>query len=551
MVEPPVGISTSLIRIADPNDRAAWSWLVEHYLPHVLSLAYRIVRDPHVAEDCAQTAFMRMPRAALHFRRSTDQRDERAHAYILRLACNEALLALRIAKRERRRRVPINEAQQLVNHGSDRSCDDENRSAVMAALGKLRANYREPIVEHYILGRPYEDIARDSGCTVDNARMRAHRGILRMRKLLRAAILGVGVAGLETALASEPIAVVDDGMVGRVRRRLRRPQPATHGWVAWATAAVALTMATWTADTVTSPPEPAAQTQRRFLAAPSFPIEEMEEDDYSANIDFHVGLDIDFPISDDGSERLILDGRNRRAYVMSSTRWIAIEWPCEALDLIGSPISELDGVVSSAANDEKLEEFRTMVKLGMAIAKMFTSKLVVDGGSLADLGRLRASGYWRSQHREPTLRLRRDKSDSALIHDVRGIVCVSDATLPVIKSGAKLMMAGRSGPDIDALAAGWERRISIDSLHSLAIGDRFSVYRAGVERPIATIEIETVERNRPRMQIMASDQGFSMNGYGAERATCAPLWCAPGYRIEDGDLLTISPDTPPETSAFN
>jgi len=167
------------VALALTGSQPAFQEIVGRYERPVYNLICRIVRDPVLAEDVAQDAFLKA------FRRlATFDSGRRFSSWIFRIANNAAIDALR-----RRRVDPI-------AHGSggetlmppavdpvDAAALDE---ALTAALDVLRPEWRAAIVLRYREGCSYEEIADALGIPEGTAKTFVHRARKQMAEVLAA-----------------------------------------------------------------------------------------------------------------------------------------------------------------------------------------------------------------------------------------------------------------------------------------------------------------------------------------------------------------------------
>jgi RNA polymerase sigma-70 factor (ECF subfamily) len=170
-----------LVVLARAGSQPAFQEIVRRYERPVHNLVARIVRDPGLAEDVAQEAFLKAFRRLAWFDPS-----RRFSSWIFRIAHNAALDALR------RRRGDV------VLEGADKHAstlpqpDPVEQSALGqaldAALDQLRPELRAAIVLRYQEERSYEEIAEVMGIPEGTAKTFVHRA----RRLLADALTAAG-----------------------------------------------------------------------------------------------------------------------------------------------------------------------------------------------------------------------------------------------------------------------------------------------------------------------------------------------------------------------
>lgn len=149
------------VRRLKEGDAGGLQPVVEKFYDRAARAAYLVVRDPALAEDVAQGAFVRAYDKISHF----DQARPFA-PWFMRLVVNEAVEAAR--KRERRRTMPLDPdaAEDLIarledtDHGPQELAEEsEDRRRVWAALEKLPPAQRAAIVQRYYLGMSEAEMA--------------------------------------------------------------------------------------------------------------------------------------------------------------------------------------------------------------------------------------------------------------------------------------------------------------------------------------------------------------------------------------------------------
>lgn len=187
--------SEALRSLGGDQAQAGWQSLVERHGPDVWRLILSRSRDANEAEDVYQDFWMGLPRSAASFKPSGDDQERSARAWLMRVAYTTAIDRVR-----RRRPATIDAkgatmdsqsatarlvAQDHIRPGTEDLHDREFLVArVQGALKDLPENYRRPLLLYVVGGLSYEELAADLRCTVNNARVRVHRGLKRLREIL-------------------------------------------------------------------------------------------------------------------------------------------------------------------------------------------------------------------------------------------------------------------------------------------------------------------------------------------------------------------------------
>jgi RNA polymerase sigma-70 factor (ECF subfamily) len=170
-----------LVVLARSGSQPAFQEIVRRYERPVHNLISRIVRDPALAEDVAQEAFLKAFRRLAAF-----DTGRRFSSWMFRISHNAALDALRRrrtglvleANPEQSAAVPVPDPVERAALGQ----------ALDVALDSLRPEFRAAIVLRYQEERSYEEIADVMGIPEGTAKTFVHRA----RKLLAHALAAAG-----------------------------------------------------------------------------------------------------------------------------------------------------------------------------------------------------------------------------------------------------------------------------------------------------------------------------------------------------------------------
>jgi RNA polymerase sigma-70 factor (ECF subfamily) len=169
-----------LVDRARSGDHEAFTALVRAASPRLYGAARLILRDPDLAQDAVQEAFV------LAWRHIRALRDARAwDAWLYRLTVR----ACYRAGRQSRRRDAV-ELQLLSDFepapGTDFSVHVAERDRLGRELGRLPVEQRAVMVLHFFLDLPLTDAANILDIPVGTAKSRLHRGLATLRSALEA-----------------------------------------------------------------------------------------------------------------------------------------------------------------------------------------------------------------------------------------------------------------------------------------------------------------------------------------------------------------------------
>ncbi|MFM2090548.1 MAG: hypothetical protein RLZZ127_1037 [Planctomycetota bacterium] len=233
---PGPGAEHPLLALArDPRDPAAWAALVEHQMPRCWGIAVRCL-GPGDAADAVQEAMLAMRAGAGRFRVPAGAApDAAADAWVARVAVNTCLRL----RRRRRREVPLAAVAALGAPEPPAEPDEALAGRVHAALAVLPSSQREAVALRYLAGLDTEGVAAALGIQTGAVRVRIHRGLERLRRILGLPG-GTAMSGLVAAAFGEgvPLSPPPADLAGGL---LAVPAPAAA--LAWLSVVVAAVLA--------------------------------------------------------------------------------------------------------------------------------------------------------------------------------------------------------------------------------------------------------------------------------------------------------------------
>ena len=169
----------ALVALVARSDDSALAELYDRFGRVAYGLALRVVRDPALAEDAVQEAFLAVWRSAVRF---VPERSK-ASTWILTLVHRRAVDVVR--REERRRGEPLEPAEQATGEATDDvAWLGLERTRVREALRKLPDQQREALELAYYGGFTQSELAERLGEPLGTIKSRMFNGLRNMRGLL-------------------------------------------------------------------------------------------------------------------------------------------------------------------------------------------------------------------------------------------------------------------------------------------------------------------------------------------------------------------------------
>lgn len=178
-----------LIQSAQQGQREAFDALVVRYQDKVCGVARGLLRDPELARDVVQEAFLRAYTGLSGFRRN-----DHFYRWLRRITVNLCLDHFRRARRRSTRTHLSFEEQRLDPSeapvqwlGSDPTQNmraHEIQQAIGTALRDLPAPQRTALLLREVDGRSYQEIAEEMGCAIGTVMSRLYYARQQMQRAL-------------------------------------------------------------------------------------------------------------------------------------------------------------------------------------------------------------------------------------------------------------------------------------------------------------------------------------------------------------------------------
>ena len=169
----------ALLALVGHSDDDALAELYDRYGRAAYALAVRILRDPALAQDAVQEAFLAAWRTAAGF----DPRRGSASTWLMTLVHRRAVDVVR--REDRRRADPLEDAPVAAGDSTDEEVElREQRRTVQAALEVLTPAERESLELAYYGGLSQSEIAEKLGLPLGTVKSRMFSGLGRLRDAL-------------------------------------------------------------------------------------------------------------------------------------------------------------------------------------------------------------------------------------------------------------------------------------------------------------------------------------------------------------------------------
>jgi RNA polymerase sigma factor (sigma-70 family) len=193
---------------AEQANETAFAELVRRHVDFVYSAALRMIRDPHLAEDVTQSAFVALARSA---RNLLDR--PVLSGWLHRTAQNIAAQTIRTIERRRTREQ---EAAAMNEFPASDAAWVEIAEHLDAALGDLSESDRDAVLLRYFEKKSAREMAERLGVSDDAAQKRVGRAVERLRESFSKRGVTVGASGLVVLVSANAVQAAPTALVAGI-----------------------------------------------------------------------------------------------------------------------------------------------------------------------------------------------------------------------------------------------------------------------------------------------------------------------------------------------
>lgn len=173
--------------------------LVQRHKLRLFDVAFRVLRDPHAAEDIVQRVFIWLLQ-----RKDELVGIESVQGWLYKATLNLSL-RMKTSIQRRKCREKAEQISRVVETPRESAVRADLKKEIDLALEKLKDSSRIPLVLRYLHELSHVEVGRILGLSSDAARRRIRRGLNALKKLLKGRGLLVSVLAVEEGLRTLPI----------------------------------------------------------------------------------------------------------------------------------------------------------------------------------------------------------------------------------------------------------------------------------------------------------------------------------------------------------
>ncbi|MFO7975906.1 MAG: RNA polymerase sigma factor [Candidatus Hydrogenedentota bacterium] len=173
----------ALIERTKAGDIEAFSELARRHEQTVYNLALRFMRNPSLAEDMAQEAFLKAYQKLRKFRG-----DARFSTWLYRIVCNVCLSELQ--KRKRRRALSAGTEAEPSRTPDTTAAQADEAELIRRCVAQLPKRYAEAITLYYLQGCSYDEVAEIMEVPQGTIKTWMHRARKRLRDIVQHEVKG-------------------------------------------------------------------------------------------------------------------------------------------------------------------------------------------------------------------------------------------------------------------------------------------------------------------------------------------------------------------------